>query len=49
MRDPPFDPWGVLIKAAQLVVLGVVAWLIVRDPKGRHATSGRHASIGTVR
>lgn len=33
MRDPPFDPWGVLIKVAQLVVLGVVAWLIVRGPR----------------
>lgn len=43
MRDPPFDPWGVLIKVAQLVVLGVLAWLIIRDPKGRHTTS-----IGTV-
>jgi hypothetical protein len=33
MRDPPFDPWGLLIKVAQLVVLGVVAWLLSREPR----------------
>lgn len=39
MRDPPFDPWGLLIKVAQLVVLGVVAWLIVRGARPQ-ATGG---------
>lgn len=32
VRTPPFEVWGLLVKACQLVVLGAVAYLAVRAP-----------------
>lgn len=36
-RTPPFELWGLLIKALQVVILGALLYLIVRPPTGVHA------------
>lgn len=33
VRDPPFAPWGLVVKALQVVVLGVVAYLALRGTR----------------
>jgi hypothetical protein len=33
VRDPPFAPWGLAIKALQVVILGVVAYLAIRGTR----------------
>ncbi len=30
IRTPPFEPWGLLVKACQVVVLAAVAYLVLR-------------------
>jgi hypothetical protein len=39
VRTPPFEAWGLLVKASQIVVLVAVAYLAVRAPRN----SGRQA------
>lgn len=33
IRTPPIEPWGLLIKVCQAIVLVAVAVLLLRDPK----------------
>jgi hypothetical protein len=33
VRDPPFAPWGLVVKALQVVILGVVAYLALRGTR----------------
>jgi hypothetical protein len=33
VRDPPFAPWGLVVKALQVVILGVVAYLAIRGTR----------------
>jgi hypothetical protein len=41
VRDPAYEPWGLLVKAAQLVLLAGVGYLLVR---GRAETPARPAA-----
>ena len=47
VRDPPYEIWGLLVKALQVVLLGTVAYLIVRGraaaPEGTDQARGRAA------
>jgi hypothetical protein len=37
-REPAFEPWGLLVKACQVVLLAALAYLLARGP--REAMSG---------
>ena len=37
VREPAYEPWGLLVKACQLVLLGAVGYLFVHRPD--HASS----------
>jgi len=37
VRNPPYEIWGLLIKAVQVAVLAAVAYLVIRGPEVRHA------------
>jgi hypothetical protein len=41
VRDPPYEIWGLLIKALQVVLLGTVAYLVVRGRVGAAEGSER--------
>lgn len=34
-RTPPFEPWGILIKALQAAILVALAYLVIRQPVPR--------------
>lgn len=34
-RDPPFEPWGILIKVLQVGILGALLYLVLRQPVRR--------------
>ena len=40
-RDPPFEAWGLLIQACQLVVLACVVWLLIRRSAKLHSVPSR--------
>ena len=40
IRTPPYELWGLLIKAAQLVVLGAVAYLFLQPGRQRLGDEG---------
>jgi hypothetical protein len=42
LRTPSFEPWGILVKVCQVVVLAAVLYLIVRDRRA-HAVAPRSA------
>jgi hypothetical protein len=33
IRTPQFEIWGIVIKVAQLAILGALAWLVLRAPQ----------------
>lgn len=35
-RQPPFEVWGITLRAIQLVVIGCLVYLVVKSPHGRH-------------
>lgn len=43
IRDPSFAPWGLVVKAPQLLILIIAAYLLVR-----HAPSRRSHGIGAA-
>lgn len=40
-RTPPFEVWGLLIKACQVVILAALAYLVIRAPATRRARAWR--------
>ena len=42
LREPPFELWGLLIKVAQAVVLGAMAYVLVR---GEERTPSTHPGL----
>jgi hypothetical protein len=48
LREPLFEPWGLLIKVCQAVLLGAVAVVLVREPKARTSVPATMPGIGGV-
>jgi hypothetical protein len=39
-RDPPFEPWGIILRVLQLPLLGALVYLAWRPSDGLRAVSG---------
>ena len=46
LREPPVEPWGLLIKVCQAVLLAAVAILLVRGPEARTSVPALTPGIG---